>query len=81
MENAQFAEERKEKDEKNNGISEELLMEWNYEKNEGMNPEDYTADSSEIVWWKCLYGHEWKAPIKSRSEGRGCPYDSVAHKE
>lgn len=56
-------------------------MEWNYEKNEGMNPEDYTADSSEIVWWKCLYGHEWKAPIKSRSEGRGCPYDSVAHKE
>lgn len=60
---------------KNNSISKKLLMEWNYEKNKGINPEDYTADSRKKVWWKCPYGHEWMATIKSRSEGMGCPYD------
>ena len=28
------------------------------------------------VWWMCNKGHEWKAQINNRSNGRGCPYCS-----
>jgi len=51
-----------------------LAAEWNYEKNNGLNPEDVLPNSGQKVWWKCSQGHEWQAVIQNRTNGRGCPY-------
>ena len=51
----------------------ELLKEWCFEKNEGLNPGDVTCGSGQKVWWKCKYGHEWQASIYSRVKGAKCP--------
>lgn len=50
----------------------ELTMEWDYEKNE-LTPAQVTYGSSQTVWWKCRFGHSWKAQIKRRSKGASCP--------
>ena len=50
-----------------------LAKEWNYEKNGNLRPENFTANSGQIVWWKCKKGHEWQATIHNRSKRRGCP--------
>lgn len=52
----------------------EISEEWNYEKNEGSRPSDFTKGSKESVWWRCSKcGNEWRAVIYSRTSGRGCP--------
>jgi hypothetical protein len=51
-----------------------LKSEWNWARNEEYNPNHYSAGSQVKVWWKCGYGHEWQAIIKSRTIGTGCPY-------
>ena len=53
-----------------------LLEEWNYEKNGVLMPDEVTYGSNKNVWWKCKYGHEWTATIKSRNNGNGCPFCS-----
>ena len=53
-----------------------LAKEWNYEKDNGLTPEDVTPSSNKKVWWKCNKGHEWQASINSRNKGHGCPYCS-----
>ncbi|MDY6313600.1 MAG: zinc-ribbon domain-containing protein [Clostridia bacterium] len=50
-----------------------LAKEWNYEKNGDLKPENFTANSGKKVWWKCVKGHEWQAPIYNRNKGVGCP--------
>lgn len=52
----------------------ELAAQWNYEKNEGLTPEDVAPHSGKKVWWKCKEGHEWQATVNNRANGRGCPY-------
>ena len=56
-----------------------LAKEWNYDKNNGLTPTDVLPSSNKKVWWKCGKGHEWTAMIRSRSDGRGCPYCSGRH--
>lgn len=51
-----------------------LSSEWNYEKNEGLTPQDVTSNSNKLVWWKCSKGHEYQAKIGDRNKGNGCPY-------
>lgn len=55
-----------------------LLEEWDYDKNAGLAPDDYTGGSNKKVWWKCRkHGHSWLAQINKRfTLGRGCPYCS-----
>ncbi len=53
-----------------------LAQEWNYEKNDELMPENFTANSNKKVWWKCSEGHEWQAVIANRNNDRGCPYCS-----
>ena len=53
-----------------------LASEWNYERNGKLKPENFSANSSKKVWWKCNKGHEWQAVISSRNKGAGCPYCS-----
>jgi len=50
-----------------------LAKEWNYEKNENLNPTMITATTEKKAWWKCKKGHEWYSGIKSRNNGVGCP--------
>ena len=50
-----------------------LAKEWNYEKNDGLTPENIMPNSGQKVWWKCNKGHEWKATVSNRNIGRGCP--------
>lgn len=52
----------------------ELIPEWDVEKNEGMTPDLFAANSHTKVWWKCLDGHSWQATIASRNRGLGCPF-------
>lgn len=53
----------------------ELLEEWDYEKNTGLDPNNILVNSNKKVWWKCKKcGHEWQATVAHRTEGKGCPY-------
>lgn len=55
-------------------VDAKLIAEWNFEKNNGMRPEDFPAHSGEKAWWRCCKcGYEWEAKICNRSNGRGCP--------
>lgn len=54
----------------------ELAAQWHPQKNGKALPSQYLPGSHTSVWWRCSHGHEWKAMIKSRVEGSGCPYCS-----
>ena len=56
-------------------INPSLVIEWNYQRNGNLKPENFTIGSGKKVWWKCAKGHEWQARIADRSK-RGCPYCS-----
>jgi len=55
-----------------------LLGEWDYERND-VRPEDVTTSSHREVWWKCKYGHSWKARVDARVRGTGCPICSAKY--
>ena len=62
---------------KENSVADsDFAKEWNWEKNNNLNPEYISKFSSKKYWWKCDYGHEWKAQVSGRSRGYGCPYCS-----
>ncbi len=50
----------------------ELVKEWDYEKND-ITPQEVVRGSEVYVWWKCEYGHSWRAKITNRVHGTGCP--------
>ena len=50
-----------------------LVPQWHPTKNKVQKPTDYTGQSHQKVWWICDKGHEWKATITSRANGRACP--------
>lgn len=57
---------------------EDLLDEWNEDKNSNsiyhLEPSTTDYCSPLGVWWKCVNGHEWYAPILKRTVfGLGCP--------
>jgi len=39
----------------------------------GWDPKEVTAGSNRRLRWRCELGHEWNAPVKSRTHGHGCP--------
>jgi len=55
-----------------------LAAEWDCAKNGNLTPRDVSQGSPKRVWWKCEYGHSWKAPIYSRTAGTGCPKCTAA---
>ncbi|MET3682932.1 rubrerythrin [Alkalibacillus flavidus] len=51
----------------------DIVKEWNPSKNGDLTPDDVTKGSKKYVWWICQKGHEWKAPVYSRTTGnKGC---------
>lgn len=52
----------------------QLMWEWDWKKNNGVNPHAITCGSQKKVWWICsACGHSWEATVKNRSNGRNCP--------
>ena len=50
-----------------------LLPEWDFERNKDIAPDRITRNSVKSVWWKCSFGHTWKAGISERAvDGAGC---------
>jgi hypothetical protein len=62
---------------KNNNLSlkfPDLALEWDFEKNIFLTPQDVIPGSHKKVWWLCSKEHSWQAVIKNRTLGRtGCP--------
>ena len=55
----------------------QIALEWNYERNQGLNPDDTAPFSNRSVWWVCPNGHEYEMPVDKRtSRNYGCPYCS-----
>ncbi len=54
-------------------VNQDLVKEWNFEKNGNLRPDNVTANSNRKVWWKCPQGHEWKASIAYKNNKGGCP--------
>ena len=53
----------------------ELLPEWDAEKNEGLDPADFTPHVNKKVWWRCEKGHSWRGVIANRTlQNSGCPH-------
>lgn len=53
----------------------DLLKEWNYKLNDGINPYWLTPQSHKVVSWVCTKGHTWSASIINRTKNHsGCPY-------
>jgi len=53
-----------------------LLKEWDYIENNGINPADVVYTSRKKVWWKCkrAYDHKWKCSVYNRTVLKtGCP--------
>lgn len=58
----------------------DLLAEWDRARNDELGPlEAHKASSDAQVWWRCLSGHSWRAPIIGRVKGSAkweCPFCS-----
>lgn len=55
-------------------VNPSLAAQWDSEKNAPLKPERVSVGSHRSVWWRCESGHSWRAVIRSRSAGCGCPY-------
>jgi hypothetical protein len=52
----------------------ELMEEWDRDRNEGLDPSDFTPHVGKKVWWRCRKGHSWQATIYNRGNNKsGCP--------
>ncbi|MGD9235068.1 MAG: zinc-ribbon domain-containing protein [Desulfobacterales bacterium] len=51
----------------------DLAKEWHPTRNGDLNPLNVTPGSGRKIWWICNNGHEWQAPVYSRSRGNNCP--------
>ncbi len=58
-------------------VNPELASEWDYKRNDVLNPYEITASSGMIVWWLGKCGHEYQMGIGDRTnQNCGCPYCS-----
>lgn len=52
----------------------ELMAEWDWNKNQSLCPDKISYGSHKRAWWICsTCGNEWDAVIKQRVYGTGCP--------
>ena len=63
----------------------DLHLEWDVEKNIGLDPYSFAPGSRKFIWWKCCNFncefkcvHSWQTTInqRARKKGSGCPYCS-----
>lgn len=48
---------------------------WHPTKNNGVTPQEVVAGTNVLFWWQCpsVPDHSWRASVKNRSKGKGCP--------
>jgi hypothetical protein len=51
----------------------DLVPEWHPSANGSLTPMNVKIVYPGKVWWICRQSHEWRATIKSRIKGHGCP--------
>lgn len=51
----------------------ELARQWHPSKNGSLTPAQVSPGSHRAAWWICGKGHVWRAQVKSRAAGSGCP--------
>ncbi len=54
-------------------LAPDLVKEWHPSANSTLTPRNVTIGYGKKVWWICRESHEWRATIKSRLKGNGCP--------
>lgn len=55
----------------------ELVLEWDWEKNAPLTPDDVTYGTHNKVWWIGKCGHSWDEKVEKRTlRSFGCPYCS-----
>lgn len=53
----------------------DLVKEWDFSKNQGLLPENFTLGSNKKVWWICSKcGSSYCIDINHRTNGTNCPY-------
>ena len=52
----------------------ELMKDWDFDLNQGIDPTRLTHQARKMVHWKCEKGHSWYAGVYDRVHGRNCPY-------
>lgn len=58
-------------------VNPEILLDWDYSRNKGIDPKKILSSSSKVVWWKCKRDpeHRWKVRVRNRTvNGTGCPF-------
>ena len=50
-----------------------LVEQWNFEKNAPVQPTDVSIGAHKQIWWLCEKGHSWRASVRTRVSGCGCP--------
>lgn len=53
----------------------DLAAEWDYERNEGLTPENVSKSSAKMVWWTCPKGHHYQCTVYNRgsTHNTNCP--------
>ena len=53
----------------------DLVIDWHASLNTDVKPSEIVAGTNRSVWWQCpsVKSHVWRASVKSRAAGRGCP--------
>lgn len=52
----------------------DVVREWDFERNDPIQPTEVKAGSNRKVWWTCsTCGHKWNATVTGRTTGHGCP--------
>ena len=59
-------------------VSPALAQQLDYRKNMPLVPADVSAGSQRSVWWRCEKGHSWRAAVRSRTVGSGCPIKQLS---
>ena len=56
--------------------------EWHPSLNGSLTVYDVTRGCTKRIWWRCRFGHEWRATVYSRTRARraGCPYCTGRYK-
>jgi Probable Zinc-ribbon domain/Protein of unknown function (DUF559) len=54
-----------------------LAAEWHPTLNDPLTPFDIRPRGKAFVWWRCRFGHVWRAKVAPRAVGIGCPDCSI----
>jgi hypothetical protein len=58
-----------------------LVKEWHPTANGHLTPRNVKIIYPKKIWWLCNESHEWRATIKGRIKGYGCPICEKVHSD